>query len=155
MNSWNLSRKCCLLLDNDHWCMTGKQMRCVSCQSLVSHIKCWMTDWFQLERCYVTPMHCSHKIIKVLIITRLPQNITCLCNITRNAKFGKFILGIVLKYTAQKVYISVYFLKWNNINWILNMIGYTRWWLESTIQTIALFRITFWLFRERNVWSLS
>ena len=107
------------------------------------------------ERCYVTPMHCSHKIIKVLIITRLPQNITCLCNITRNAKFGKFILGIVLKYTAQKVYISVYFLKWNNINWILNMIGYTRWWLESTIQTIALFRITFWLFRERNVWSLS
>ena len=48
-----------------------------------------MTDWFQLERCYVTPTHCSHKIIKVLIITKLPQKITCLCNITRNAKLGK------------------------------------------------------------------
>ena len=82
-------------------------MRCVSCQSLLSHIKCWMTDWFQLERCYVTPTPCRHKIIKVLIITKLPKKITCLCNITRNAKLGKFILGIVLKYTAQKIYISV------------------------------------------------
>ena len=104
---WNLSRKCRLLLDNDHWCMTGKQMRCVSCQSLLSHIKCWMTDWFQLERCYVTPMHCSHKIIKVLIITKLPQKITCLCNITRNAKLGKFHIGHRMKIYCPKLYISV------------------------------------------------
>ena len=61
-----------------------------------------MTDWFQLERCYVTPIHCSHKIIKVAIITKLPEkNYTC--NITRNAKLVK----IVIKYTSQKQYTSL------------------------------------------------
>ena len=45
------------------------------------------------------------------------------------------------------------FLKWNNINWILNLIDNIRWWVKSTIQATALLRIKFWLFKERNVWS--